>query len=177
MFGPVLNDPEFDAALARAEQVWIENVQNIQDYPFSLIQRKKAVHWYATLGRAVWLIPQRTSCSFEDTDEVTEEEAIQILRACQYGFFSWSTNNAQQIRSFEPDSYMTKGTSLVALMKWLFPDAQFPETEPYWTPYIQRANEMGVATREPGPYVNYLITQYELLLQLYRASERRASNR
>ena len=84
MFGPVLDDPEFDVALVWAEEQGISEVDQIEKYPFSLIERKKAVQWYATLGKSLGLVPQRSECAFDDTDTVSEDDLQQIVRACQY---------------------------------------------------------------------------------------------
>lgn len=167
MYGPVLQDEEYDMALAWAESVQMPWIELAKNYPFSTITRAEAVSQYITLAQHIELLPVRSSCEFYDIDKETEATQKDIILACQYGFFSWSN------KSFEPSSYLTKGTSLVALMRWILPAREFREEKEYWIPYIEAWNEMWITKREPWPYVNYLITRYELLLQLYRAYERK----
>ena len=167
MFWPVLQDAEFDEALLWAESVQIPWIELTRQYPFSTITRAQAVSQYITLAQQIELLPVRSECEFFDIKDQPEQVQKDILLACQYGFFSWSRN------SFEPNSYLTKGTSLVALMRGILPWKEFEEVEAYRLPYIEVWNEMGITKREPWPYVNYLITRYELLLQLYRAYQKK----
>ena len=167
MFWPVLQDAEYDEALLWAESVQMPWVDLSRQYPFSTITRAEAVSQYITLAQQIELLPVRSECEFFDIKDQSEQIQKDILLACQYGFFSWSRN------SFEPNSYLTKGTSLVALMRGILPWKEFEEVEAYRLPYIEVWNQMGITKREPGPYVNYLITRYELLLQLYRAYQKK----
>ncbi len=162
-YWPILRDAEYVAALERAEQYWFPGVETAMSYPFTGITRAEAVWLYVRLGQVLEMLPVRSSCEFFDIGTVSLKEQENIILSCQYWFFSWSN------WSFEPLSYMTKWTSMVALMRWLFPAREFPEVEEFWLPYIEFWNEIGIITREPWPYVNYLISRYELLLQLYRA--------
>ena len=86
------------------------------------------------------------------------------MHVCSHGYFQGSNGG------FFPDAYLTKAGSLVALMRGLYPEVEFDaEADPYWTPYVTLAHELDITYRESGPYLMYLITRYELLLQLYRA--------
>lgn len=163
MFGPVLDDQEFDDALARAESVDLYGVETIRDYPFSTITRAEATTWYVTFGQQTGLMPVRSSCNFTDIDAIDSELQEAIGLSCQYGFFGWSKG------TFEPNAYMTKGMSLVALMRGVQPGREFPQVEEYRMPYMEEAHRLGITKREPWPYVNYLITRYEMLLQMWRA--------
>jgi len=165
MFGPVLQDEEFDAAVQRAESIDLYGIETVKDYPFSTITRAEATSWYVSFGQQTWLLPVRSSCAFKDIENVDDELKHSILLACQYWFFWWSAG------TFEPDAYMTKWMSLVALMRGVQPWKEFEQVEEYWIPYMQEAHVLGITKREPWPYVNYLITRYELLLQIWRARQ------
>lgn len=165
MFWPVLQDSEFDEALVWAESVNLYNIDTVKDYPFSTITRAEATTRYVMFGQQTGLMPARSSCSFKDIEDVDENLQQSIILACQYGFFGWSEG------IFEPDAYMTKWMSLVALMRGVQPWKEFDQVKEYWMPYMEEAYALWITKREPGPYVNYLITRYELLLQLWRAWE------
>lgn len=167
MYGPVLQDEEYNQALLWAESIQMPGVDLAKNYPFSTITRAQAVGQYIKLAQSIELLPVRSSCEFYDIGNQSKEIQHDIILACQYGFFWWSN------WSFEPNSYLTKGTSLVALMRGILPGKEFAEEKEYWLPYIEVWNEMGITKRKPGPYVNYLITRYELLLQLYRAYQKK----
>lgn len=87
MFGPVLQDEEFDAALAWAESIDLYNVETVKNYPFSTITRAEATTWYVAFGQQTGLVPTRSRCSFLDIDKQPEELQQSILLSCQYGFF------------------------------------------------------------------------------------------
>lgn len=165
MHGPVLQDDEYEEALVWAESLSMEWVDLAREYPFSTLTRGDAVGQYIELAQQIELLPVRSECEFSDISDQTEQIQKNILLACQYGFFWWSNG------TFEPNAYLTKWTSLVALMRGILPWKEFREEKEYWLPYVEAWNEMWITTREPWPYVNYLITRYELLLQLYRANK------
>lgn len=163
MFWPVLDDPEYDRALTWAESNDFPGIQEAKDYPFSAITRQDSAIYYVKLAQSIGLVPVRSECTFSDIGDLDMSVQETILLACKYGFFSWS--NWQ----FVPEWYLTKGTSMVALMRWILPNKDFQEEEMYRLPYIEVGNELWITNRQPGPYVNYLITKYEFFLQLYRA--------
>lgn len=165
MFGPALQDPEFDQALIWAEQAQIPDLEKTQNYPFSSITRAEAAIWYVRLAQDISLIPQQSTCSFEDIDDLEGELQEQIILSCQYGFFKGTSDE------FHPENYLEKGSSLVALIRGIRPGIDVPEVEPYRAPYVNMANEIGITQRASSPYMSYLVTRYELLLQLYRASQ------
>lgn len=163
-YGPVLDDPEFDAAKTWATQVWFENIQRVEDYPFSVITRLEAVQRYLQLMDLLDKEPLRETCSFTDIDELAAEMQEQIIRSCRLNVFLWDGG------AFNPDRYMTKATALVALMRSLRPDVEYPMESMYRTPYATDAYELGISKRPSSEYLEYPITRYELLLLLYRGS-------
>lgn len=163
-FGPLLQDEEFEEALMRAEQVGIKDIQTIRDQPFWFIQRKEAVQRYVSLAQSSNMILYDTDiCVFDDLDLVSPEQYDMIMLACGYRFFWWAK------WWFHPDEYVTKAMSLVALMKWFYPAREFPDAEPYRDPFVNQAHSLWITAHRSTPYMMYLITKYELLLQLYRA--------
>ena len=97
----------------------------------------------------------------------SEQEKNTIVLACLYDFFKWTDGN------FYPDAYVTKANSLVALVRGLSPAREFPIEQPYRTPYVNVAYAEWITKRESWPYLMYLITKYELMLQLHRVHERK----
>lgn len=165
-YGPLLEDSEFDEALVRAESVQLPNIEEIRDYPFSTITRREAAVRYVKFAQDVGIVPVLNTCVFEDLNEVRSEEERMILLSCQYWFFQGVQGK------FYPDRFLTKSASLVGLIRGMFPGKQFVDVIPYRDPYVSLANELGITSRESGPYLEYLITKYELLLQLRRATKK-----
>jgi len=88
MFGPVLDDPEFAAALVRAEQVGMPDVELTREYPFSPITREDAVDRYIVTAQEMEMIVYGDNlCGFDDIDELEQRTKEQILLACRYRFF------------------------------------------------------------------------------------------
>lgn len=165
MFGPVLDDPEFAAALVRAEQVGMPDVELTREYPFSPITREDAVDRYIVTAQEMEMIVYGDNlCGFDDIDELEQRTKEQILLACRYRFFLGNEG------SFVPEWYLTKASSLVALVRWMYPARAFVEIDPYRQPFVTTAYELGITKRPSSPYMMYLVTKYELLLQLYRAA-------
>ncbi len=165
MFGPVLDDPEFDAALVRAEEVGMPDLEMTKNYPFSPITRADAVSWFIVTAQEMEMIVYSDNlCDFDDIDELDEHTKNQILLACRYRFFLGNEG------SFVPDGYLTKAGSLVALIRGMYPARAFPEIDPYREPFVNTAYGLGITKRPSSPYLMYLVTKYELLLELYRAA-------
>lgn len=88
MFGKVIDDPEFDQALVRAEHVGIDGIEVIQEYPFTPITRREAAEWYVLLARDIELVPQQADdCLFDDIETFDLETKDRIELACLYIFF------------------------------------------------------------------------------------------
>lgn len=170
-FAPLLQDEEFDKALLRAEQIWIKDIDTIRDAPFRFLKRKEAVHRYVAMAQSADMILYDDEvCKFNDispSDGVNKDDHDMIMLACGYRFFWWAK------WWFHPDEYVTKAMSLVALMKWFYPKKVFEETEPYRDPFVNKAYDMKITSRKSNPYMMYLISKYELLLELYRAYQRK----
>ncbi len=165
MYWPVLDDPEFDAALVWAEDVGIPDVEEIEKYPFSPITRLESVDRYILTAQEVGMIVYNDSlCEFDDIDHLRADEQNQIILACRYRFFlgnGWK---------FVPDGYLNKASSVVALIRGMYPAKAFEEVDPYREPFVNYAYQLGITKRPSGPYLMYLVTKYELLLELYRAA-------
>lgn len=177
-FGPLLQDPEFDKALERAEQIGIKDVEEIRKAPFRFLTRKEAVHRYVAMAQSAdMLLYSDDICTFNDIDELDKQDYDMVMLACGYRFFWWAQGE------FYPDEYVTKAMSLVALMKWFYPQRDFaaektrPVTgefndeynNPYREPFVHQAYDLGITKRVSDEYMMYLIPKYELLLELYRA--------
>jgi hypothetical protein len=102
---------------------------------------------------------------FADISRIDELTKNRLELACMYEFFKGTDGN------FYPNAYVTKANSLVALIRGLSPAREFELTQPYRTPYVDLAYTQGITKRPSGPYLMYLITKYELLLQLWRVHE------
>lgn len=166
MFGPVLQDPEFDAALIWAEEIGIPDVESVREYPFSPIKRQDAIDRYIVTAQEMGMIVYSDHlCQFDDIDKLEQVKQNQIMLACRYRFFLGNDGK------FVPEAYLTKAGSLVALIRGLYPARAFPEIDPYREPFVNNAFEQGITKRPSSPYLMYLVTKYELLLQLYRASQ------
>lgn len=166
-FGPLLQDSEFDTALDRAQEIGIRDVEQIRESPFRFITRKDAAARYVAFAQSNSMILYSDDiCTFNDIIDLTKDETDQVMLSCGYRFFWWSQG------WYAPDSYLTKSWSLVALMKWFYPARDRWETEPYREPFVNQAYELNITKRESNEYMMYLIPQYELLLQLYRASKK-----
>ena len=168
-FGLEIDDPEFDQALVWAETTGVKETWLIQEYPFSPVTRAQAAVRYVLLAQDIWLVPDGdpNECVFADLEEFSAQEKDMIVLACLFEFFKWTDGN------FYPYNYVTKANSLVALMRGLSPAREFPLEQPYRTPYVTLAYQEWITKRESWPYLMYLITKYELLLQLHRVHERK----
>jgi len=163
-YGPLMQDTEFDAAVQWAESIGIWSSEDLIQKPFEYITRAEAAHWYVAFAQSSdMLLYTDDICRFNDIADISQEQENIIMLSCMYRFFRGSKG------WYFPDSYLTKSWSLVALMKWFFPTKEYPEVEPYREPFIADAFQMGITQRESDPYMMYLVSRYELLLQLYRA--------
>lgn len=161
-YGPVLDDTEFDQAKLRASTNWFENMQQVEDYPFSVMTRGDAVQWYLRVMDILEKQPLRETCTFTDIQDVEESLQDDIIRSCTLNIFLGDGG------AFNPDRYMTKATALVALMRSLRPELEYPMQELYRTPYANDAYTLGISQRPSNEYLEYPVTRYELLLLLYR---------
>lgn len=161
-YWPVLNDTEFDNAKVRAREVWLENSQRIEDYPFAVVTRAQAVQWYLSMIDLLDKQPLRETCSFTDIQSLDSQLQDEIIRSCTLNIFLWDWG------AFNPDRFMTKATALVALMRSLRPALEYPMQDLYRTPYANDAYTLWITKRPSNEYLEYPITQYELLLLLYR---------
>lgn len=167
-FGNVLDDKEYDSALLRAQLEGFPDIETTKKYPFSTLTRAEAASRYVSFAKSKWLIltdaTASTGCDFKDIADVKEEQQQAIADSCRYGFFKGREGE------FRPDQYVSKAESLVALVRGIATGEQFEDTGAiYRTPYVNRAYEHGITKRKSTPYMMYLVTRYELLLELWRA--------
>lgn len=168
-FGNLLDDPEFDTALERAKANQFSQIDETVHYPFTTMTRVEAADRYAHFGDVSGIQFQQevSACQFDDIENVSETDKQNILKVCQFGFLKGREGK------FHPDQYISKAESLVGLVRVIAPWETFAEELNYWNPYVTRANEHGITERKASPYLMYLVTKYELLLQLYRAYQMR----
>ena len=163
-YAPLFQDSEFDEALLWAQDIGLWSADSIKESPFWYITRAEAAQWYVAFAQSSdMLLYSDDICRFNDIEHLKWDTLDMVMLSCMYRFFWWSQ------WWYAPDSYLTKAGSLVALMKWFFPTKDIEEREPYREPFVQEAYSMGITKRESDPYMMYLVTKYELLLQLYRA--------
>jgi len=162
-YGVKINDPEFDAALQWAKTSGIQDIDEIRKYPFSTITRAEAAQRYVALAHSLEILPETNdTCTFKDIHHLSTKQKSSIQLACAYNFFKWTDN------LFWGDNYVTKANSLVALMRGLYPWKNFEEQNPYRTPYVNLAYQQWITKRPSWPYLSYLISKYEMILQLRR---------
>jgi hypothetical protein len=137
-------------------------MQQVEDYPFSVMTRGDAVQWYLRVMDILEKQPLRETCTFTDIQDVEESLQDDIIRSCTLNIFLGDGG------AFNPDRYMTKATALVALMRSLRPELEYPMQELYRTPYANDAYTLGISQRPSNEYLEYPVTRYELLLLLYR---------
>lgn len=161
-FVSFLVDDEFQDAVARAAQIWIET-ETINNRPFGHITRAQATDRYnKTAEYRNMPIYSDDICVFNDIDDIDQNILTNIMLACQYRFF-WGSQWA-----FAPDAYLTKSSSLVAITKGMYPREEFVGMLPYREPFVERAYDNGITKYHSTEYLERLITKYELLLELYR---------
>lgn len=179
-YGPLLDDPEFDAALWRAQEGSMPHADYLRSYPFTVLQRHEAAAMYVWRAEQVGIVSEHMSvdavdpvdtqdatiCQFTDLESESQVYEMDVLiAACQYGFLRGSHGR------FHPFQYLSKAESLVALMRVARPEILFEETDPYWDSYVEEAYREGITIRPTSPYLMYLISWYEFVLQLYRATQ------
>lgn len=162
-YGPLLQDPEFDIALERAEQIDLPDVAEARDYPFSLVDRKESAIRFAPYAAYLWLEQQPSNCAFVDIDSLESIYQEAIIAWCQRWLFKGYKG------TFEPNFPLTKASAVVAIARSLFPDETFPEVKEFRVPYMQKLEQFGIIQHPDHPYLMYPISRYELLLMLYRA--------
>lgn len=166
MYGDVLDDPEYEEALAWAIALDMPGIDQAQERPFFPVTREQAAQWYVKLAQYKERVPwYDEDCVFDDVWYVSWSMQEVIILSCHYDFFKWTEGK------FYGNQYVTKANSLVALIRGLYPWMDFPLTDPYWEPYVNKAYDKRITKRKSNPYMMYLITHYELLLQLRRASK------
>lgn len=163
-YGQLFHDTEFDTALIWAEQAWFDDIALTKDYPFSMITRAQATQRYVALAQELELVPmQWLVCSFPDVADYPTKQKQLIELVCGYGFFQgheWL---------YYPEEYISKANAVTALIRGLYPGVEFTRTTPYREPYMQQARQLWLTKQASSPYLNYLITRYELILLLHRA--------
>ena len=97
MLGPVLDDPEFDAALVWAEQVGMPDLELTREYPFSPITREDAVDRYIVTAQEMEMIVYGDNlCDFDDIDALEQHTKDQIMMFKTRSAQKRSANKAMQ---------------------------------------------------------------------------------
>ena len=163
-FWPILDDQEFDAALIWAETQAFPDTETTKKYPFTTLTRAEAAQRYVQFAHSREMLFVSTGCDFSDISDLWTGIQEAIRQSCLYGFFKGRGGE------FRPYQYVSKAESLVALVRGIAKGVSFVEPELiYREPYVTWAYEHGITKRKSTPYMMYLVTRYELLLQLRRA--------
>jgi hypothetical protein len=165
LYGPLLDDPEFDRAMVWWSEQIMPYHREILEYPFSVMTRARAAELLVWYAGEVWLSYQRDeeACVFSDLQvDNPSYSYTTLINACQYWFFQWSQ------WKFFPEQYVSKAEAIVALVRTLYPDEDFASTEPYRDSYVTFAYNEGITFRPTWPYLMYLVPMYEFVLLMWR---------
>jgi hypothetical protein len=167
-----LRDPEFAQAVQRAQDMQFPGIDQAVSYPFLPITRAAAAVWYAHSATIAEQSCTDTSilhaqCNLRDITDLDSATINAIHIACNCNYLRW--NNL----SYEPNSYLNKAASIVALLRGRLGDEQFVVGTgmKYRDPYVTYAYDQGITKTPKIEFLQYLVTQYELILLLYRARE------
>ncbi len=165
MYGPTLQDPEYDDALAWAKANNFPDSQEITDYPFAPVNRGQwAIRFdrYAKKHHLPYLVEK---CSFNDIEKLPESTQQAIIDGCRYGFFKWFKGG------YVPQDPLSKAAAIVVITRILLPEQKFPDVKEFREPYMQEAVRRWVLHQPDHPYLMYPISTYELLLIFWRAHQ------
>lgn len=106
-------------------------------------------------------------CELKDIDALNTWDQAIIIQACECNYLKG--NNG----SFEPESYLSKASSIVALLRGRLgeTDFQIKLGQKYRDPYVKYAYEAGITKSDHIEYLQYLVTNYELVMMLWRAKK------
>ena len=164
-FWPTLQDPEYDAALARALTNNLPNSEEARTYPFAPVDRAQGALWFDRYAKTHNLPFLVENCSFNDINKLSTTTQQAIIDGCRYGFFKWFKGG------YVPQDPLSKAAAVVVITRILLPEQQFPDVKEFREPYMIEAVRMGVLHQPNHPYLMYPISTYELLLILRRAHQ------
>jgi hypothetical protein len=82
-----LQDPEYDAALARALTNNLPNSEEARTYPFAPVDRAQGALWFDRYAKTHNLPFLVEDCSFNDINKLSTMTQQAIIDGCRYGFF------------------------------------------------------------------------------------------
>ncbi len=136
------------------------------------IKRSEAATWFVETAKILQQscfqgqqdIP---ACQIKDIATLSQEQQSIIKQACACNYLKG--NNG----SFEPDSYLSKASAIVALLRGRLGESQFQMQtgQKYRDPYVSYAYQAGITKSSQIEYLQYLVTNYELVMMLWRARE------
>lgn len=111
-----VRDPEFSQALDWAKQQGYSQVDYARNYPFMPIKRSEAARWFVETAKILQqscLTQQRDipACQIKDIMQLETTQQLQITQACICNYLKGNAG------SFEPDSYLSKASAIVALLR------------------------------------------------------------
>jgi len=164
----VTSDPELQEAICRMNDNGLTSYKTIQDYkPFEILLREQAAKILVTFANvfslapvSTWTLP--TECIFKDISDADASLMTYIENACKANILKWSNGN------FNPKISINKAqfiTAMIRLFEWNKLDET---TNPRWTNYFQKAQEMWIVSPADAITFENPITRYEVALFLYR---------
>jgi hypothetical protein len=167
-----LRDPEFHQALTRAKEQGYSQIDYARNYPFMPIKRAEAAIWFVETAKILQqscLTQQQDipACQIKDIQDISTTGQTLIKQACACNYLKG--NNG----SFEPESYLNKASSIVALLRGRLGEEQFQiqTGQKYRDPYVSYAYDMNITKSPHIEYLQYLVTNYELVMMLWRARD------
>ncbi len=164
-YGPTLQDPEYDAAVARAIANNLPHSEEMTNYPFAPVDRAQGALRFDRYANTHQLPKTVENCSFNDIADLPVATQTAIMNWCAYGFFKWFKGG------FVPQDPLSKAAAVVVITRILLPTQQFPDVKEFREPYMKESVRLGVLHQPNHPYLMYPISAYELLLILRRAHQ------
>ena len=84
---PVLEDPEYDDAIARVETIQHPQLDTTKKYPFGALTRAEGAPLFAFLAKQFSRPMIRQDCSFNDLTDLDLATTQAIIDGCRYGYF------------------------------------------------------------------------------------------
>ena len=161
----VNNDPELSEAIRWMNDNGLTSYQTIAAYmPFDVLNREQAAKVLAKFATVFGLQNTSTSlnCVFQDIHDADPSLITSIEQACQLGIMQWSNGY------FSPKTNINKSQFVAAIIR-LFEGKKLDETtNPRWTNYFEKAQELGMIGPADAVTFDNPITRYEVALFLYR---------
>jgi len=162
----VVNDPEFDAALAWGYEMGLTSFNTQAAFmPMNTLTREQGARFLSQFGTEVLGIEADQSAACNFTDLMSADRTLQeyVIASCQQELLRGSNG------MFMPKATMTKAQFVVALVRGL--DGMMEEsTTPWFKNYCEWAQESGITRETDCAALDKPITRYEAMLMLYRGA-------